>query len=362
MVAKRNLFAILALAFLCPLFASCGNGQANTSSCDYPAEITIGNSNKTLPSGSCSGEFASATAASVRMSVGQTLMVRFGERGVASARSLDSKTLELTAESPVEQRYQAIASGASEILYSPPAGGLLVCSDGVTISSPCVIAKVTVFQSCPGSTSAGKCNSLQNRPTTVSTVNAGQIQPGHVALKAQQSPLPVMCGPNFFAKVQAQLLTQQFGAIECFRFSGKDQWVVIGNGRAESSVSTGSPLSPGGVIVATEKCARSDTTCLSSAAVHDFANFTVYYPPHPLIDLPGGISATSYGNLLSINDGKGCMHITFNMANGHWYPMSASDKLLETNPGAVPSLNTLLPVSGARALTQPAPPATLWSC
>ena len=344
-----------------PLLTSCGPNRPATSSCDYPAEITVGNSTKMLPSGSCAGYFWSTTAASVHISVGQVLTVHFGERGVASSRSLHPKVLELTAENSMGQRFQAVASGTSEILYSPPVGGLLVCTDGVTMAVPCVIAKITVTRSCAGK-SVRSCNSSQKQATTTGKKTTSQITPSIAALNAAQSPLAVMCKPGFFTKAQDQLMVQQFGFIECFRFSGEDEWVVIGNGRAETSSPIASPSSPGGVIVALRRCTSSDTTCLSPGAIHNFANFTVYYPPHPLIDLPGGISATYYGNLLSMNDGKYCIPITFDMTNGHWYPKSANDHLLEDDPGSVQSLPASTPVSGTQALVQTPPPATTWSC
>lgn len=363
MTSKRNLLVILALELLCPLLTSCGTSQATTSSCGYPAEVTVGNSTKNTPTGSCAGYFAPAAVASVHMSVGQTLTVHFGERGAASARSQQPKVIELTSENSSEQRFQAVAPGASEILYSPPIEDPGVCFSGFnqTMDVPCVIAKVTVTQSC-GSKSSGNCRSSQNRGTAVSKGSTPQISPNIAALNAKQSPLAVMCEPGFFTKAQTQLIVQQFGLIECFRFSGENKWVVIGNGVPQQSSPPSSPTR-GGIIVAMENCASSDRACLDPSAVHNFATFTVYYPPDTLGDFsPFLLYATSFGNLLSIHDFGYCSKVTFDMTNGQWYSKSTSDHLLETNPGDVPSLKTPAPVKGAKALAERAPLAANSAC
>ena len=100
MTAKRTLLIIVALVFLGPLLTSCSHAQA-TSSCGYPAEITVGNSTRNLGSGGCDGSFGSEGVA-VHMKVGQTLTVHFDEPGIASARSQYSKVIELTAENSRE--------------------------------------------------------------------------------------------------------------------------------------------------------------------------------------------------------------------------------------------------------------------
>ena len=361
MTAKRTLLLILALVLLIPVFTSCDNNvQGNSSSCGYPAEITVGNSTKKIATGSCAGHFGS-TGVTVQVNVGQSLTIHFSDYLMNSARSDTSKVLELTSENSLEQRYQALAPGASEILYSPPIGIPTLCptGSGGTMAEACVIAQVTVTPSCTNK-SAGSCKSSNNRGATASRVSNPQIPPSIAAIKAQQSPLAVICKPGFFTKAQTQLLAQQFGFIECFRFTGEDQWVVIGDGLPINPPP--STTTPGGIIVALEKCAGSDTTCLSPSTVHKFSNFTVYYPPQPRIDGFASLPSTSYGNLLSIDDGTFCTPITFDMTNGKWYPKTASKKLLETTPGSVKSLNAPAPVTGTEALTQEAPSATASAC
>jgi len=359
MTSKRNLLVILVLAFLSPLLTSCSHRQAS-SSCGYPAEITVGHSTKSLGAGGCSGSFGS-TGTTIHMKVGQTLTVHFESRGIASARSQYSKVLELTTENSLEQRYQALTPGISKILYSPPINTFLLCQNGFnqTMAGPCVIAEVTITRSC--AKSAGSCSSTQGKGITAGKVSKPQISPSIAALNTRQSPLAVLCKPGFFTKAQAQLLVQQFGLIECFRFTGEDQWVVIGNGYPQPSNSP----SPGSTshsaitaIVAMEKCTSSDLSCLDASAVHNFADFTVYYAPSPLFT-PGGLQATSYGNLLSIDDSGYCGPITFDMNNGSWYPESVSKNLLETNPRIAMSLKVPTPTTGEKALVQKAPLATI---
>ena len=167
MTSKINLLVILVLAFLSPVLTSCSHRQAS-SSCGYPAEITVGNSTKSLGAGGCAGSFGS-TGTAIHMKVGQTLTVHFESRAIASARSQYSKVLELTAENSLEQRYQGLAPGESEILYSPPIEMPTLCptSFGGTLAKPCVIAKVTVTPSCTNK-SAGNCKSSNNRGATAS--------------------------------------------------------------------------------------------------------------------------------------------------------------------------------------------------
>ena len=173
MSAKRNLPLILVLIFLIPLFTSCNNnGQGNTSSCGSPAEITVGTSTKKIPTGNCAGDFLSS-GATVHVKVGQTLTVHFaggagGEsRGTTAARSENPKVLELTSDQPLEERYQALAPGVADILFSPPINIPGTCWSGYgyqhpNIAKPCVVAKVTVTQSCAGK-SSGNCSSPQSK-------------------------------------------------------------------------------------------------------------------------------------------------------------------------------------------------------
>lgn len=361
MDSKRILLVTLVLTFLGPLLTSCNNGQTTTSSCSYAAEITAGNSTQKIPTGNCAGSFLS-TGAAVHIKVGQSLTVHFIDgtssrnRGTALARSQNPNVLELTAEKSMEQRYQGLAPGVAEILFSPPVNipGLCLSGYGGTIAKSCVVAKVMVTQACAGK-SAGNCGQPTSTATTISKVSSPLTSDHTGALKAEQSPLAVLCKPGFFAKAQLQLLVQHFGFIECFRFTGKNKWVVIGNGRSQQASS--GPTS-GGPVVAMEKCAISDSTCLDPSGVHNFANFSVYYPPNLIGGSLGSLAATSYGNLLSLDSVSQCPPVIFDMTNGEWYPKNSNQQTLETNPGVIQSLKTPGQVSGSKALAQAAPPGT----
>ena len=302
MTTRRTLLIILALAFLGAVLTSCATGRSNSSSCGYPAEMTVGNSTRNIPTGNCAGDFLSS-GANVHVEVGQTLTVHLadaagsGSSGTAAARSQNPKVLELTSAQPLEERYQAVAPGVTDILFSPPIDIPGTCWSGYgyqhpNIAEPCVVAKVTVTQSCAGK-SSGKCSSPQSNGAAGSNETPPQISPSLAALKAKQSPLAVMCKQRFFTDSQLQLLVQQFGFIECFRFTGEDQWIIIGNGR---SMQTNPPFpgsTRGGPVVAMEKCANSDWSCLDPSAVHNFANFTVYYSPGPTTDMLGILDGTA---------------------------------------------------------------------
>ena len=355
---------VLALALLAPLFTSCTAKETYPAPCGYPAGISLGNSSvESIFAGACGGSFGS-TGVTVQLRVGQTLTVHFGEDGIATARSLHPKVLELTEENSNEQRFQAVAPGESEILYSPPMNEPGVCLDnsGQTMAVPCVVSEVKVTKACSGTEFAGSCKSSADKGATGSNVSKAEIPPSVAALKAEQSPFAVMCKPGFFTKAQAQLLAQQFGFIECFRFSGENLWVVFGDGYPRRTKFPSAGLTRGGEILALKKCPRSDTACLDQSAVHNFSRFTVYYPPDTAADSPALLHATFYGNLLSLSDSRYCSPITFDMTNGKWYPRTARVNLLETSPGTIQSLKAPAPVSGAKALTQKAPPASVSTC
>lgn len=287
-------------------------------------------------------------------------------RGTTAARSENPKVLELTSDQPLEERYQALAPGVADILFSPPINIPGTCWSGYgyqhpNIAKPCVVAKVTVTQSCAGK-SSGNCSSPQSKRATGSNETPPQVSPSLAALKAKQSPLAIMCKQRFFTKTQLQLLVQQFGFIECFRFTGQDQWVVIGSGARLNSNAPGPYPTRGGPVVAMEKCASSDWSCLDPSAVHNFANFTVYYSPGPTTDPLGNLHGTAYGNLLSMVGGPPCRGAIFDMTTGRWYPNTIGEKTLETIPASFKSLPAPAPVSGSKAFTQEASPATVSAC
>jgi hypothetical protein len=131
------------------------------------------------------------------------------------------------------------------------------------------------------------------------------------------SPPMVSCGQGFFSSSQIGALGSQFGDVTCFRFSTSDVWIVIGDGMSLTSLATPPPASPGGSIVATLTCASSDTTCLRATSQHDFASFTVHYPPMPLNGRMN-LEETAGSDLLTFNVAN-CGLFGFDTQNAHRY-------------------------------------------
>src|SRR2546423_2330721 len=115
-----------------------------------------------------------------------------------------------------------------------------------------------------------KCNAILGPPMTTGTNPA--IPP---PAAFWPSPAQIQCGAGFFSSSTQQQLADSFGSINCFRFDGRREWIVIGDGMARS----GDVGAPGGQIVAVARCNPSDRACLNPDAQHDFAAFTVSHPP-----------------------------------------------------------------------------------
>lgn len=145
-----------------------------------------------------------------------------------------------------------------------------------------------------------------------------------------------------------------FGQFHCFRFSGETQWVIVANGFTQTTAMT---AAPGGEMVAVLNCAASDAVCLSPDSTHDFANFTVYYPPQQST-YPGVLMATFGGTILEISDAY-CGLVLFDLTTGKWYSGVGPqlDELMsgETPPASLPARPS---ASGATALLAPVPQAS----
>lgn len=144
-----------------------------------------------------------------------------------------------------------------------------------------------------------------------------------------------------------------FGQSHCFRFSGETQWVIVANGFTQTTAMT---ATPGGEMVAVLNCAPSDAVCLSPDSTHDFADFTVYYPPKQST-YSGVLMATFGGTIIEISDAY-CGLVLFDLTTGKWYSGVGPqlDELM-TGGASVPSLRTQPPATGATALSAPVPQA-----
>src|SRR5450759_1973727 len=79
----------------------------------------------------------------------------------------------------------------------------------------------------------------------------------------------------------------------------------------------------GGSIVAVERCSGNEASCLDPNTDHDFASFTVSYPP----DAASGradLEATFGGRLLWISDAH-CGLFTFDTETLKWYGHAFTD-------------------------------------
>jgi hypothetical protein len=162
----------------------------------------------------------------------------------------------------------------------------------------------------------------------------------------------INCGQTFFSSSTATALSDQFGTIDCFRFSGKSPWVLVGDGMSTD----GSGAAPGGQIVARETCASDDNVCLDANSEHDFSRFTVSYPPLPS-SYPARLEVTFGGRLLSISDAN-CGLFTFDIQTGEWHGHTPA-VINAIKSGARPAaFATPIAASGNAAIHRHAPAAT----
>jgi hypothetical protein len=198
---------------------------------------------------------------------------------------------------------------------------------------------------------AFKCDPSLGPPLTTGT-NPPVPQPAPF----WPSPDQVQCGPAFFAPATQQQLTDSFGDISCFRFEGRGDWIVIGDGTSAS----GSVGAPGGQIVAVLRCKSANAACLDPSTRHDFADFTVSHPPLSA-SFPGKLLATFGGRLLYFSDAN-CGLFTFDVVSSRWFGRTTDiiDQLMHGHqPAAVATpANTL----GREAIGRAAPPTVAASC
>jgi hypothetical protein len=198
-----------------------------------------------------------------------------------------------------------------------------------------------------------KCNETLNSKPGLDTDAA------IAAVLDAKAPKPVsdvvQCGPKFFDTVTGAALTEQFGLVWCVRPIGITGWVVVGQGMSLTAADF--EPSPGGAIAAVLDCDSADSACLNPDASHDFADFTVSYPPRPM---------SGRSNLQSIENGRFVM-----IANGYcglfafdpetlaWLPPS-SDVLADVVAGGAPASAYKVPptTDGLTALSAAAPTET----
>src|SRR5262245_37421194 len=209
---------------------------------------------------------------------------------------------------------------------------------------------------CTGQMSSAKCRAVEQ---------AARSLPVQAPLPAATGPAPgapgvIGCGPAFFTPGEARRLAGAFGLISCFRLTGQDQWILLGNGASTSApVATGTP---GGAVVAVERCPAGDATCLNPDVTRRFSSFTVVRAPDPL-GQPLELQAVTGRSVLLLSNAR-CGLFSFDVRSLRWYrgTRSAVHALL-TRPGQQRPTAVTPTMTGAQALgaRPPAgPPAACW--
>jgi len=191
--------------------------------------------------------------------------------------------------------------------------------------------------------SSAKCRAVQQAARSLPSQASSPAAAGPVA----GTPGVIACGPAFFTPGEARRLAGSFGLISCFRLTGQDQWILLGNGASTSApVATGTP---GGAIVAVERCPAGDATCLNPDATRSFSSFTVARAPDPL-GQPLELQAVAAPSVLLLSNAR-CGLFSFDVGSLRWYQgtRTAVHALL-TRPGQQRPTAVTPTMTGAQAL------------
>jgi hypothetical protein len=196
--------------------------------------------------------------------------------------------------------------------------------------------------SCTGQMSAAKCKAVQQAARSLPAQNAAPAAAG----PAPSTAGVTNCGATFFTAAEAKQLTSTFGLISCFRITGQDQWILLGNGM---STATAGVAAPGGAIVAVERCPSGDGTCLNPDATRSFGSFVVTRPPDPQAR-PLELQTVAGNSVLLLSTAR-CGLFSFDVGSLQWYGGTASavDALL-AHPGGERPIVATATMTGAQAL------------
>ena len=158
---------------------------------------------------------------------------------------------------------------------------------------------------------------------------------------------------------EASQLTSAFGLLSCFRLTGQDQWILLGSGTSTSA--PGLAGTPGGAIVAVERCPGGDAACLNPDATRSFSSFMVARPPDPLGE-PLELQAVAGPSVLLLSNAR-CGLFSFDVGSLRWYrgTRSAVHALL-THPGGQQPVAAAPAVTGSQALAAPPPTGPPVAC
>jgi hypothetical protein len=204
--------------------------------------------------------------------------------------------------------------------------------------------------SCTGQMSAAKCKAVQQAAGSLPAQNssapaARNSSPAAAGLTPDGAGL-ITCGATFFAAAEARQLAGTFGLISCFRITGQDQWILLGDGM---STAASGVAAPGGAIVAVERCPSGDATCLNPDVTRSFGSFVVTRPPDPQarpLELQ-----TIVGNSVLLLSTARCGLFSFDVSSLQWYGGTASAvHALLTHPGGERPVAVTRTMTGAQAL------------
>ena len=196
--------------------------------------------------------------------------------------------------------------------------------------------------SCTGQMSAAKCKAVQQAARSLPAQNSSPA----VAGPAPNSAGVINCGATFFTAAEAKQLASTFGLMSCFRITGQDQWILLGNGM---SAAVSGVAAPGGAIVAVERCPSGDATCLNPVATRSFGSFVVTRPPDPQAR-PLELQTIVGTSVLLLSTAQ-CGLFSFDVSSFRWYGGTASAvHALLTHPGGEHPVAVTRTMTGAQAL------------
>lgn len=200
---------------------------------------------------------------------------------------------------------------------------------------------------CTWQMSAAKCSAVTHASLSHSTPSP---QPSAARPAASSAPRTIPCGQGFFSTDQRARLTRDFGLLTCFRFPHQSRWILVGNGMSLTSATRQS--TPGGSLVAIERCAHGDARCLDPESTHSFGAFVVARPPDSMTE-PLELEAVFDRTVLLIADPY-CGLFTFDIGTLHWYQGTASEiKDIVQHPSSLKPLSTSAVMSGKEVLRTP---------
>jgi len=196
--------------------------------------------------------------------------------------------------------------------------------------------------SCTGQMSAAKCKAVQQAARGLPAQDSSPAAAG-LALAADGV---TNCGATFFTAAEAKQLTSTFGLISCFRITGQDQWILLGNGM---SAAASGLAAPGGAIVAVESCPSGDATCLNPGATRSFSSFVVTRPPDPQAR-PLELQTVAGNSVLLLSTAQ-CGLFSFDVGSLRWYGgTAAAVHALLAHPSGQRPVVTTPTMTGAQAL------------